>query len=319
MTVCNVCTLNLRQANFQLIGDAELRAPRQPRTSPRSACRPTSATSTSATCSGSSPRATATSGCRTAAHKGLKGLKIAPFYGCQILRPSRVLGFEDPDRAVVARADHRGLRRRGGRLPGQAQVLRLPDHPGPRGDGARRARPADRAGDRGRRRRDRHAVPALPPLARRLAVEAEGHDRPRLRDADPAPLAADRGRGRARARPSSSSSATSSRSAPVLEKLERVAPMEGHSVISPEVVARYAGDAAREVDGVTADRRGRAQGDPGRRRRRSRSTLALRCGRLAARGRGGGAEQRRRLPRADDRRAARPRSTSSIEEVDGAA
>jgi succinate dehydrogenase / fumarate reductase cytochrome b subunit len=32
-----------------------------------------------------------------AAHKGLKGLKIAPFYGCQILRPSRVLGFEDPD------------------------------------------------------------------------------------------------------------------------------------------------------------------------------------------------------------------------------
>ena len=32
------------------------------------------------------------------AHKGLKGLKIAPFYGCQILRPSKLLGFEDPDR-----------------------------------------------------------------------------------------------------------------------------------------------------------------------------------------------------------------------------
>jgi len=27
--------------------------------------------------------------------------------------------------------------------------------------------------------------------------------------------------------------------------------MEGQSVISPEVLARYAGDAAREVDGVT--------------------------------------------------------------------
>ena len=26
MTVCNVCTLNLRQANFMLLGDAELRA-----------------------------------------------------------------------------------------------------------------------------------------------------------------------------------------------------------------------------------------------------------------------------------------------------
>jgi succinate dehydrogenase / fumarate reductase cytochrome b subunit len=35
---------------------------------------------------------------KVAAHKGLKGLKIAPFYGCQILRPSRILGFEDPDR-----------------------------------------------------------------------------------------------------------------------------------------------------------------------------------------------------------------------------
>ena len=32
------------------------------------------------------------------AHRGLKGLKIAPFYGCQILRPSKILGFEDPDR-----------------------------------------------------------------------------------------------------------------------------------------------------------------------------------------------------------------------------
>ena len=32
------------------------------------------------------------------AHKGLKGLKVAPFYGCQILRPSKLLGFEDPDR-----------------------------------------------------------------------------------------------------------------------------------------------------------------------------------------------------------------------------
>ncbi len=28
----------------------------------------------------------------------MKGLKIAPFYGCQILRPSKLMGFEDPDR-----------------------------------------------------------------------------------------------------------------------------------------------------------------------------------------------------------------------------
>ena len=32
------------------------------------------------------------------AQKPLTGVKIAPFYGCQILRPSKLLGFEDPDR-----------------------------------------------------------------------------------------------------------------------------------------------------------------------------------------------------------------------------
>ena len=32
-----------------------------------------------------------------AAHRGLKGLKIAPFYGCQILRPSKLMGFDNPD------------------------------------------------------------------------------------------------------------------------------------------------------------------------------------------------------------------------------
>ena len=30
--------------------------------------------------------------------RSLEGLKVAPFYGCQILRPGKVLGFEDPDR-----------------------------------------------------------------------------------------------------------------------------------------------------------------------------------------------------------------------------
>ena len=35
---------------------------------------------------------------KLAAHKGLKGLKVAPFYGCQILRPSKIMGFDDPDK-----------------------------------------------------------------------------------------------------------------------------------------------------------------------------------------------------------------------------
>ena len=96
MTVCNVCTLNLRQANYQLLNDAALRervndnlervgAPRY---------------ETDVDCvhflwlvAGES-----FSTLRDVAHKGLRGLKIAPFYGCQILRPSKLMGFDDPDR-----------------------------------------------------------------------------------------------------------------------------------------------------------------------------------------------------------------------------
>ena len=70
MTVCNVCTLNLRQANFQLIGRPGAARPRERATCSRSACPPTSGTSTSATCSGSSPRARATRGSRRRRTRG---------------------------------------------------------------------------------------------------------------------------------------------------------------------------------------------------------------------------------------------------------
>ncbi len=97
MTICNVCTLNLRQANWQLKNDESLLR----------------RVSTNLEAVGAPPY---TGGVevkhllwliaegdgyellKTAAHKGLKGLRVAPFYGCQILRPSKVLGFEDPDR-----------------------------------------------------------------------------------------------------------------------------------------------------------------------------------------------------------------------------
>jgi succinate dehydrogenase cytochrome b subunit len=96
MTVCNVCTLNLRQANYQLQIDRELRERVNDNLE-----------------SVGVPRYQGgvdvlhflwlVAGehfdlLQRAAHKGLKGLKIAPFYGCQILRPSKLLGFEDPDR-----------------------------------------------------------------------------------------------------------------------------------------------------------------------------------------------------------------------------
>ena len=62
LTVCNVCTLNLRQANFMLQGDAELRARVNENLATRRRPAVLAATSTCGTSSGRSPRATATSG-----------------------------------------------------------------------------------------------------------------------------------------------------------------------------------------------------------------------------------------------------------------
>ena len=89
MTVCNVCTLNLRQANWQLKIDSELRA----------------RVNENLVAVGSPPyerdvevrhflweiaEGEGYELLQKVAHKGLKGLKIAPFYGCQILRPAKI-------------------------------------------------------------------------------------------------------------------------------------------------------------------------------------------------------------------------------------
>src|SRR4051794_34693765 len=96
MTVCNVCTLNLRQANFMLQGDAELLA----------RVNENLATVGVPEYSGNVDvrhflweiaEGDGYDRLKEVAHKGLKGLKVAPFYGCQILRPSKILGFENPD------------------------------------------------------------------------------------------------------------------------------------------------------------------------------------------------------------------------------
>ena len=97
MTICNVCTLNLRQADLELKNDDALRA----------------RINENLEAVGAPPYSggvdvkhllwliAAGEGyelLKQVAHKGLRGLKVAPFYGCQILRPSKLLGFEDPDR-----------------------------------------------------------------------------------------------------------------------------------------------------------------------------------------------------------------------------
>jgi succinate dehydrogenase / fumarate reductase cytochrome b subunit len=97
MTVCNVCTLNLRQANFQLQGDPALRE----RVNDNLASVGVPPYESDVDVRHFLWEVAEGEGyelLEQAAHKGLRGLKVAPFYGCQILRPSKLLGFEDPDR-----------------------------------------------------------------------------------------------------------------------------------------------------------------------------------------------------------------------------
>ena len=97
MTICNVCTLNLRQADFELKNDETLR--KRVNENLRAVGAPPYSGGVDVkhflwlVAEGDGYEKL-----KEIAHKGLKGLKVAPFYGCQILRPSKLLGFEDPDR-----------------------------------------------------------------------------------------------------------------------------------------------------------------------------------------------------------------------------
>jgi succinate dehydrogenase / fumarate reductase cytochrome b subunit len=97
LTVCNVCTLNLRQANWQLKNDDALRT-RVSENLQRVGVPPYSGDVEVRHLLWEIAEGEGYELLRQVAHKGLKGLKVAPFYGCQILRPSKLLGFEDPDR-----------------------------------------------------------------------------------------------------------------------------------------------------------------------------------------------------------------------------
>jgi succinate dehydrogenase / fumarate reductase cytochrome b subunit len=97
MTICNVCTLNLRQANWQLQNDDALRVRVSENLERVGAPRYGGTVDVQhflwLIADGEGHERL-----KSVAHKGLKGLRVAPFYGCQILRPSKLLGFEDPDR-----------------------------------------------------------------------------------------------------------------------------------------------------------------------------------------------------------------------------
>jgi succinate dehydrogenase / fumarate reductase, cytochrome b subunit len=96
LTVCNVCTLNLRQAAQQL-SDDELRA-RVNENLERSGARPYSGGVQVTHLLWLIARGEGLEQLKEVAVKKLDGLRVAPFYGCQLLRPSKLMGFEDPDR-----------------------------------------------------------------------------------------------------------------------------------------------------------------------------------------------------------------------------
>jgi succinate dehydrogenase / fumarate reductase cytochrome b subunit len=97
MTICNVCTLNLRQANWQLKNDEALRERVNENLAAVGVPRYSGAIEVKHLLWLIS-EGDGYEKLKAAAHKGLRGLKVAPFYGCQILRPSKLLGVDDPDR-----------------------------------------------------------------------------------------------------------------------------------------------------------------------------------------------------------------------------
>ena len=96
MTICNVCTLNLRQANQRIQQDEAVRE-RVNRNLVEAGVAPYDGGVDVQHFLWLITVGERYEMLKKVASKGLDGMKIAPFYGCQILRPSKILGFEDPD------------------------------------------------------------------------------------------------------------------------------------------------------------------------------------------------------------------------------
>jgi succinate dehydrogenase / fumarate reductase cytochrome b subunit len=97
LTICNVCTLNLRQAKRKLDADPEELERVNRNLSQVGAAQYTGKVEVRHLLWEIS-EGDGYERFKQIAVRSLEGLKVAPFYGCQILRPSKLLGFEDPDR-----------------------------------------------------------------------------------------------------------------------------------------------------------------------------------------------------------------------------
>lgn len=97
LTICNVCTLNLRRANKMVKEDPRmLEAVNEELV--KAGARPYQGTKEVTHLLWFLATEEGLSLLEARGPKGLNGLRVAPYYGCQLLRPSSVMGFEDPDR-----------------------------------------------------------------------------------------------------------------------------------------------------------------------------------------------------------------------------
>ena len=96
MTICNVCTLNLRRAEQARQGGSAASRGGQ-RGAGQGGARPYEGTREVTHLLWYIATEEGLSLLERQGPKGLNGLRVAPYYGCQLLRPSSVMGFEDPD------------------------------------------------------------------------------------------------------------------------------------------------------------------------------------------------------------------------------
>lgn len=96
MTICNVCTLNLRRAN-KLVKDDPRMLEAVNEELVKAGARPYEASIDVTHLLWYLATEEGLSLLERQGPKGLNGLRVAPYYGCQLLRPSSVMGFEDPD------------------------------------------------------------------------------------------------------------------------------------------------------------------------------------------------------------------------------
>ena len=97
LTICNVCTLNLRRANKMVKEDPRLLEQVNGELV-KAGSRPYSGSVDVTHLLWYISTEEGLAQLEKQGPRGLNGLRVAPYYGCQLLRPSSVMGFEDPDK-----------------------------------------------------------------------------------------------------------------------------------------------------------------------------------------------------------------------------